>query len=52
VIPLRRGHRRRCHDRDVYKLRNGIERFLNRNKECCRLATCFEKLVSNLTGVA
>jgi len=48
VIPPR-SHRnkQREHDRHWHKDRNLIERFFNRIKHFCRIATCHEKLARN-----
>jgi transposase len=50
VIPSRRGHRRRRHDRNLYKMRNQVERFVNRIKHCRRVATRYEKLACTFLG--
>jgi transposase len=50
VIPSRRTHRIRRHDRQRYKLRNVVERFINRVKQCRRVATRYEKLAANFMG--
>lgn len=50
VIPSRRGHRRRRHDRDLYKLRNRVERFVNRIKHYRRVATRYDKLACTFLG--
>jgi transposase len=50
VIPSRKGHRRRRHDRTRYKLRNRVERFFNRLKHCRRVATRYDKLDANYEG--
>jgi putative transposase len=50
VIPSRKGHRRRRHDRTRYKLRNRVERFFNRLKHCRRVATRYDKLDTNYEG--
>jgi len=50
VIPSRQGHRRRRHDRNLYKLRNLVERFVNRIKQCRRVATRYEKLACTFLG--
>src|SRR5262249_28573749 len=50
VIPSRRTHRIRRHDRQRYKLRNVVERFINRIKHCRRVATRYEKLAANFLG--
>ncbi len=51
VIPSRQGHRRRCHDRTRYKLRNVVERFFNRIKHYRRVATRYDKTDRNYFGV-
>lgn len=50
VIPSRRNHRRRRHDRRLYKLRNVVERFVNRLKQCRRTATRYDKLACTYLG--
>jgi putative transposase len=50
VIPSRKGHRRRRHDRTRYKLRNRVERFFNRLKHGRRVATRYDKLDANYEG--
>jgi transposase len=50
VIPSRRGHRTRRHDRQRYKLRNVVERFINRLKLCRRVATRYDKLAATYLG--
>ena len=47
VIPSRRNCRKRRHDRQRYKLRNVVERFINRLKHCRRVATRYDKLAAN-----
>lgn len=47
VIPARRGIRRRRYDRTKYKLRNVVERFINRLKHYRRVATRYEKTGPN-----
>jgi transposase len=44
VIPSRRTHRIRRHDRQWYKLRNVVERFINKIKNCRRVATRYDIL--------
>jgi transposase len=44
VILSRRTHRIRRHDRQKYKFRNVVERFINRIKHCRRVAVCYDKL--------
>jgi transposase len=50
VIPSRAGCRRRHHDRVRYKLRNVVERFINRVKHYRRVATRYDKTDSNYCG--
>ena len=50
VIPSREGHRKRRHDRVRYKLRNVVERFINRVKHYRRVATRYDKTDSNFFG--
>lgn len=50
VIPSRRGTRRRRHDRQRYKLRNLVERFINRLKQCRRVATRYDKTDHSYSG--
>jgi transposase len=50
VIPSRRTHRIRRHDRQRYKLRNVVERFINRIKNCRRVATRYDKLAVTFLG--
>ena len=50
VIPSRDGHRKRRHDRVRYKLRNVVERFINRVKHYRRVATRYDKTDSNFFG--
>jgi transposase len=50
VIPSRRTHRTRRHDRQRYKLRNVVERFINRIKHCRRVATRYDKLAVTFLG--
>ena len=50
VIPSRQGCRKRRHDRVRYKLRNVVERFINRVKHYRRVATRFDKTDSNFFG--
>ena len=50
VIPSRKGFRRRRHDRTRYKLRNVVERFINRLKHYRRVATRYEKTDRNYFG--
>jgi transposase len=48
VIPPR-SHRKekRAYDRHLYKERNLVERFINRVKQCRRIATRYEKTARN-----
>jgi transposase len=50
VIPSRQGHRYRRHDAERYKLRNVVERFINRLKHFRRVATRYEKHAENFFG--
>lgn len=50
VIPSREGCRQRRHDRLRYKLRNVVERFINRVKHYRRVATRYDKTDSNYFG--
>ena len=50
VIPSRRTCRTRRHDRQRYKLRNVVERFINRIKNCRRVATRYDKLAVTFLG--
>jgi putative transposase len=50
VIPSRRTYRARRYDRQRYKLRNVVERFINRIKHRRRVATRYERLVANFLG--
>lgn len=50
VIPSRRGSRRRRYDKTLYKLRNVVERFINRLKHFRRVATRYEKTDANYFG--
>ncbi len=50
VIPSRKGHRLRRHDRTRYKLRNEVERFFNRIKHYRRVATRYDKTDRNYFG--
>jgi transposase len=43
VIPSRKGTRHRRHDRQRYKLRNQVERFINQLKHYRRVATRYDK---------
>jgi transposase len=46
VMPSRRNIHIRRHDRKRYKLRNVVERFINKLKHCRRVATRFDKLAA------
>jgi len=50
VIPSRQGHRRRRHDKIRYRLRNVVERFINKVKHFRRVATRYDKTDANLFG--
>ena len=50
VIPSRRNCRTRRYDRQRYKLRNVVERFINRLKQCRRVATRYDKLAATFLG--
>jgi putative transposase len=52
VIPPR-SNRKEQHeyDKDVYKLRNKVERFINRLKQFRRIATRYEKLAITFLGL-
>jgi transposase len=50
VIPPRRNRRTRRYDRQRYKLRNVVERFINRLKQCRRVATRYDKLAATFLG--
>jgi len=50
VIPARKGSRRRRYDKTLYKLRNVVERFINRLKHFRRVATRYEKTDANYFG--
>ena len=50
VIPSRRNCRTRRHDRQRYKLRNVVERFINQLKHCRRVATRYDKLAVTFLG--
>jgi transposase len=44
VIPSKKNRKQPIdHDQEIYKHRNQIERYINRPKAYCGLATCFEK---------
>jgi transposase len=50
VIPSRRNCRNRRHDHQLYKLRNVVERFINRLKHCRRVPTRYDKLAATFLG--
>lgn len=50
VIPARKGMRPRQYDRTKYKLRNVVERFINRIKHYRRVATRYDKTDPNYLG--
>jgi transposase len=50
VIPSRRNCRTRRYDRQRYKLRNVVKRFINRLKQCRRVATRYDKLAATFLG--
>ena len=50
VIPSRKGIRRRSYNKELYKLRNVIERFFNRLKHFRRIATRYDKTDASLMG--
>ena len=50
AIPSRRTRRKRRHDRRRFKLRNMVERFMNRIAHCRRVATRYEKLTAIFRG--
>ena len=50
VIPARRGTRRRRYNRTKYKLRNVVERFINRIKHYRRVSTRYDKTDTNYFG--
>jgi transposase len=50
VIRSRRTHPIRRHDRQKYKRRNVVERFINRIKHCRRVATRYDKLGVTFLG--
>jgi transposase len=50
VIPSRRIHRMRRSDRQKYKLRNVVERLINRIKHCRHVATRYDKLAVTFLG--
>lgn len=51
VIPPRRNRKaQRACDRTLYKERNQIERFFNKFKQFRRVATRYDKLLTNFLG--
>jgi transposase len=51
VIPSRKNRKElREHDRQEYKKRNVVERFINALKQCRRVATRYEKTARNFLG--
>ena len=51
-IPSKANRRwKACFSKVLYRLRNKIERFFNRVKQCRRLATRYEKLASNFLAM-
>jgi transposase len=50
VIPSRANCRKRRYDREKYKLRNVVERYINRIKHYRRVATRYEKLAVTFLG--
>jgi transposase len=50
VIPSRRNCRTRRYNRQRYKLRNVVERFINRLKHCRRVATRYDELAATFLG--
>jgi transposase len=50
LIPSRRTHFFRRRDRQRYKLRNVVERFINKIKNCHRAATRYAKLAVRFPG--
>ena len=52
TIPRKRGERRTGpFDRTIYRLRNAIERLINRLKQFRRIATRYEKRAANYQGM-
>jgi transposase len=52
VIPPRRNrNEERPYDREAYKGRNVVERFINVMKQCRRVATRYEKTARNFLGI-
>lgn len=47
TIPHRDGERRGSFDKAVYRMRNRVERLINRLKQFRRIATRYEKLAEN-----
>jgi transposase len=50
IIPSHRAHRIRQHDRQRYKLRNVVERFIDSLRHYRRVATCYDKLAVTFLG--
>jgi transposase len=50
VIPTRSNRPKRRIDRERYKLRNVVERFIGRIKHCRRVATRYDKLAVTFLG--
>jgi transposase len=52
VIPPRSNRtRERSYDQEAYKQRNVVERFINRIKQCRRVATRYEKTARSFLGM-
>jgi transposase len=52
VIPPRTNRNEQyAYDKDIYKLRNKVERFMNRLKQFRRIATRYEKLTITFLGL-
>ena len=52
VIPPRSNRKGPCeYDKDIYKLRNKVERFINRLKQFRRIATRYEKLATTFLAL-
>lgn len=52
VIPSRKNRKtERDYDKEVYKNRNQIERFFNKIKQCRRVATRYDKLITSFLSV-
>ena len=50
VIPPRKGTRPHPYDKTLYKLRNQVERFINRLKQYRRVATRYDKTDTSYLG--